>query len=162
MSKGSSKKGIKIFLFFILAAVAVAALFLFSKAKEENEADKMFTMAANAERIEFLNSQGWIVKPEPVSKEEITVPPVTDAAYADYAALQKQQGFDLEKYQGKPVTIITYQVLNYPDHPENVTATMMMSGDRLIGGDITLTGEGGFVKPLLSPTVQTYLAADAE
>lgn len=161
MSKGSSKKGIKIFLFFILAAVAVAALFLFSKAKEENEADKMFTMAANAERIEFLNSQGWIVKPEPVSKEEITVPSVTDEAYADYAALQKQQGFDLEKYRGKPVTVITYQVLNYPDHPENVTATMMMSGDRLIGGDITLAGEGGFVKPLLSPTVQTYLAADA-
>lgn len=162
MSKGSSKKGIKIFLFIILAAIAVAALFFFSKAKEETEADKMFTMAANAERIEFLNSQGWIVKPEPVSKEEVTVPSVTDAAYAEYAALQKQQGFDLEKYQGKPVTIITYQVLNYPDHPENVTATLMMSDDRLIGGDISLAGEDGFTEPLLSPSVQTYLVADAE
>ena len=68
MSKGSSKKGIKIFLFIILAAAAVAALFFFSKAKEETEADKMFTMASNAERIEFLNAQGWIVKPEPISK----------------------------------------------------------------------------------------------
>ena len=162
MSKGSSKKGIKIFLFIILAAAAVAALFFFSKAKEETEADKMFTMAANAERIEFLNSQGWIVKPEPISKEEVTVPSVTDEAYAEYAALQKQQGFDLEKYQGKPVTIITYQVLNYPDHPENVTATMMMADDRLIGGDISLAGEDGFTEPLISASVQTYLVANAE
>ena len=76
MSKGSSKKGIKIFLFIILAAIAVAALFFFSKAKEDTEADKRFTMAANAERIEFLNAQGWIVDPDPVSKEEITVPSV--------------------------------------------------------------------------------------
>lgn len=162
MSKGSSKKGIKIFLFIILAAAAVAALFFFSKAKEETEADKMFTMASNAERIEFLNAQGWIVKPEPISKEEVTVPSVTDEVYAEYAALQKQQGFDLEKYQGQPVTVITYQVLNYPDHPENVTATMMMSDDRLIGGDVSMAGEDGFTEPLISRSVQTYLIADAE
>lgn len=161
MSKGSSKKGIKIFLFIILAALAVAALFFFSKAKEDTEADKRFTMAANAERIEFLNAQGWIVDPDPVSKEEITVPPVTDEVYAKYAELQKQQGFDLEKYQGKPVTVITYRVLNYPDHPENVTATMMLYSDRLIGGDISMAGEDGFTEPLVSAAVQTYLAAEA-
>lgn len=162
MSNGSSKKGIKIFLFIILAAAAAAALFFFSKAKEDAEADKLFTMAANAERIEFLNAQGWIVKPEPVSKEEVTIPSAADEVYAEYAALQKQQGFDLEKYQGKPVTVITYQVLNYPDHPDNVTATMMMYNDRLIGGDVSMAGEDGFTKPLLSAAVQTYLFAETE
>ncbi len=162
MSNGSSKKGLKIFLFLLLAAIAAAALFFFTKAKDESETDKMFTMVTNAERVEFLNNQGWIVKPDPVSKEEITVPSVTDAEYADYAALQKEQGFDLEKYQGKPVTVITYQVLNYPDHPENVTATMMFCDDRLIGGDISLAGDDGFTKPLLSAAVQTYLSADTE
>ncbi|MCM1022483.1 MAG: DUF4830 domain-containing protein [Prevotella sp.] len=166
MSKGSSKKGIKIFLFIILAAAAAAALFFFSKAKEDTEADKMFTMASNAERIEFLNSQGWIVKPEPISKEEVTLPSADDEVYAEYAALQKRQGFDPEKYQGKPVTVVTYQVLNYPDHPENVTATMLLYNDRLIGGDVSLaggsSGEEGFIEPLISSAVQTYLFAEAE
>ncbi len=157
MSTGSSKKGLKIFLFLLLAGIAAAAIFFFTKAKDESEADKMFTMATNAERVEFLNNQGWIVKPDPVSKEEITIPSVTDAVYADYAALQAEQGFDLEKYQGKPVTVIVYQVLNYPDHPENVNATMLICNDRLIGGDISMTGEGGFTKPLITAVAQTYL-----
>ncbi len=164
MSAGSSKskKGIKIFLFLLLAAIAAAALFFFMKAKDESAADEMFTMATNAERVEFLNNQGWIVKPDPVSKEEITVPSVTDPVYAEYAALQKQQGFDLEKYQGKPVTVITYQVLNYPDHPDNVTASMMLFNDRLIGGDVSMAGEGGFSEPLISAAAQTFLVADAD
>lgn len=162
MSSGSSKKGIKIFLFLLLAAIAAAALFFFMKAKDESAADEMFTMATNAERVEFLNNQGWIVKPDPISKEEITVPSVTDPVYAEYAELQKQQGFDLEKYQGKQVTVITYQVLNYPDHPDNVTASMMICDDRLIGGDVSMTGEGGFSEPLISAAAQTFLTADAE
>jgi len=162
MSAGSSKKGIKIFLFLLLAAIAAAALFFFMKAKDESAADEMFTMATNAERVEFLNNQGWIVKPDPISKEEITVPSVTDPVYAEYAELQKQQGFDLEKYQGKPVTVITYQVLNYPDHPDSVTASMMFFDDRLIGGDVSMTGEGGFSEPLISAAAQTFLVADAD
>jgi len=162
VSTGSSKKGLKIILFLLLAAAAAAALFFFSKAKDESEADEMFTMATNAERVEFLNEQGWIVKPDPVSKEEITLPSVTDPVYAEYAELQLKQGFDLEKYQGKPVTVITYQVLNYPDHPENVSATMMICNDRLIGGDVSMPGEGGFSEPLISVTAQTFLTANTE
>lgn len=161
MSDRSSKKGLKIILFLLLAGIAAAAMFFFFKAKDESEADKMFTMAENAERVEFLNSQGWIVKPEPVSKEEATIPSVTDAVYAEYAALQKEQGFDIEKYQGKPVKIIKYQVLNYPDHPEGVIASMILCDDRLIGGDVSLEGEGGFTEPLISAAVQTYLTADS-
>ena len=68
MSKGSSKKGLKILLFLILAAVAVFAVLIFSKAKSESEADEMFTMSTNAQRVEFLNTQGWIVKPDQISK----------------------------------------------------------------------------------------------
>lgn len=160
MSKSSSKKGLKIILFLILAVIAAAALMFFTKAKEETETDEMLTMSSNAERVEFLNKQGWIVKPDPVSKEEITVPSEFDGAYAEYAALQKSQGFDLEKYKGKPAMVIKYQVLNYPDHPENVTAAMMISSDRLIGGDVSMTGEGGFTEPLLTSAAQTYLALE--
>lgn len=160
MSKSSFKKGSKIILFLIFAAAAAAAIMLFSKAKTETKTDEMFTMSTNAERVEFLNKQGWIVKPDPLSKEEITVPSEFDGAYAEYAALQQSQGFDIEKYKGMPAFIIKYRVLNYPDHPDNVTAAMMISNGRLIGGDISMTGEGGFTEPLLTASAQTHLSLE--
>ncbi|MBQ3162252.1 MAG: DUF4830 domain-containing protein [Oscillospiraceae bacterium] len=153
----NSKKGNKAILFLVLAIILVLAAFFWSKAQAENKADEMFTMATNSERVAFLNEQGWIVKPDPISKEEVTVPSVYEGIYADYAQLQKEQGFDLEKYQGSKVTIIKYQVLNYPDYPENVTATMMICDNRLIGGDISLETEDGFTEPLISETAQTFL-----
>ena len=159
MNKVSSKKGLKIFLFLLLAVIAITALMFFSKAKAETESDEFFTMSSNAERVEFLNRQGWIVKPDPVSKEEITIPSVFDGVYADYAALQQSQGFDLESCKGKTATAITYEVLNYPDHPENVTATMLLLDNRLIGGDISLAGDDGFTEPLIALTTQSMLVS---
>ena len=147
-------------LFLILAAVAAAAVILFSKAKTESEADEMFTMSTNAQRVEFLNQQGWIVKPDPVSKEEVVVPSVFDGIYADYVMLQQEQGFDLKKFMGKEAVVIKYQVLNYPDYPDNVIATMMLCDDRLIGGDISMAGDDGFTEPLLSASAQTYLSVE--
>ncbi|MCH5349970.1 MAG: DUF4830 domain-containing protein [Oscillospiraceae bacterium] len=160
MSKVSSKKGLKIFLFLLLAAIAITALMFFSKAKAETEADEFLSMSTNAQRVEFLNKQGWIVKPDPITKEEITIPSVFDGVYADYAALQQSQGFDLEPYKGKTATAITYQVLNYPDYPENVTATMLLLDDRLIGGDISLAGDDGFTEALITAAVRSMLTAD--
>lgn len=160
MSKGSSKKGIKIFLFLTLIVAAIAAVALWGKSKSETETDEILAMSSNAQRVEFLNKQGWIVKPDPLSKEEITVPSDFEGVYAEYAELQKSQGFDLEKYKGKPATLFTYQVLNYPDHPENVVATLVVSSDKLIGGDVSMTGEGGFTEPLIAPSTQTYLIVE--
>lgn len=160
MSKGSSNQGSKIILFLVLAAVAAAALIFFSKAKEETETDEMFTMPSNAMRVEFLNKQGWIVKPDPISKEDIIIPSVFDGEFADYAALQIEQGFDLERSMGKEAVVIKYQVLNYPDEPENVVASMIICEDRLIGGDISMTGENGFTEALVSAAAQTFLTAE--
>lgn len=156
----NSKKGKKMVLFLILAVIAAAAVFFFSKAKDESAAEEMFSMSTNSERVEFLNEQGWIVKPDPISKEEETVPSVLDEVYSEYVALQKEQGFDLEKYQGKPVMIITYQVLNYPEKPDGVTATMMIADNMLIGGDVSMDGEDGFIEPLISKTAQTFLTIE--
>ena len=153
----NSKRGNKAILFLVLAIILVLAAFFWSKAQAENKADEMFTLASNSERVAFLNEQGWIVHPDPISKEEVTVPSIYEGIYAEYAELQKQQGFDLEKYQGRDVEIIKYQVLNYPDYPENVTATMMICDNRLVGGDISLGTEDGFMEPLISAAAQTFL-----
>lgn len=160
MSKGTSKKGIKICLFLTLIVAAIAAAAFWGKAKSETEADELLAMSSNAQRVEFLNKQGWIVKPDPLSREEITVPSDFEGVYAEYAALQKSQGFDLEKYKGKPAALFTYQVLNYPNYPENVVATLVVSSDKLIGGDISMTGEGGFTEPLIAASTQTYITVE--
>lgn len=160
MSKSSSNKGVKIVLFLVLAVIAAAAAIFFSKAKDEAETDEMFTMPTNATRVEFLNEQGWIVDPDPVSKEDVTIPSVFDGAYAEYVALQEEQGFDLEKFMGRKAEIIKYKILNYPDHPDDVFATMMICDDRLIGGDISAAGENGFTAALISASAQTFLAAE--
>lgn len=152
-----SSQGKKVLLFALLIAVIGFAVFFLNAAKKEADDDERFSMSSNAERVEFLNEQGWIVKPDPVSKEEITIPSEFNELYGKYAELQASQGFDLEKYKGEKAMLISYQVLNYPGHTENVTANMLISDDRLIGGEITLNEENGFTEPLISELTQTYL-----
>ncbi|MGN0609334.1 MAG: DUF4830 domain-containing protein [Oscillospiraceae bacterium] len=152
-----SGKGIKVLLFLILAAAVVFAVFALTKAKNEADSDIKFTMSTNAERIEFLNTQGWIVKPDPISKETVTIPSEWNDVYSQYAELQRSQGFDLEDYKGKEAQLISYMVLNYPGHAENVTANMLIADNRLIGGEITLDEENGFTEPLITKNTQTYL-----
>lgn len=147
----SSEKGTgkKLLLFVMLAAVIALAAYFLINAKKEAENDAAYAMSTNAERVEFLNKQGWIVKPDPMSQEEILIPAEFNDVYKEYQALQKSQGFDLEKYKGMPVELISYRVLNYPGYTENITANMLISDGRLIGGDITLNEENGFTKPLV-------------
>lgn len=152
-----SGKGKKTLLFILLIAIIGLAVFFLSTAKKESAADEKFTMSTNAERVEFLNKQGWIVKPDPISKEEIIIPSEFNELYQKYAELQTKQGFDIEKHKGAKATLISYQVLNYPGHTDNVTANMLVVDDRLIGGEITLNEENGFTEALITEATQTFL-----
>ena len=143
-------KGKKILLFVLLIAIIGLAVYFLAAAKKEADSDMIFTMSSNAERVEFLNKQGWIVKPDPLSKEEILIPAEFNELYQQYAELQKSQGFDIEKHKGEKAMLISYQVLNYPDHTENVVANMLIADGKLIGGEITLNEENGFTEPLIT------------
>ena len=69
--------------------------------------------------------------------------------FEEYNSIQKQQGFDLEDYKGKDVTIYTYEVYNYEGKPENMVANLMIYENRLIGGDLSCTELGGFIQGLM-------------
>lgn len=142
MSKGN-KKTKKIIMFVFLAAIIVAALFLMFKAKGDAEEDRMYQMSTNAERVEYLNMQGWIVNPDPISAREIILPAEFNEKYTQYNDLQKSQGLDLTPYKGREAMLYTYKVLNFPDTPDNVTANIVIVDDRLVAADITFTGEDG-------------------
>lgn len=150
MSKSSKTRG-KGVLAILLVLVAAAAVFLLGKAKQEADSDKFFAMSGNAERVEFLNRQGYIVKPDPVRREDVTVPSEFNETYKSYVEMQKAQGLDLAEHKGDKATLFSYAVLNYPEYPENVYADLLVSDNKLIACQLRYDDEeNGFVKPLIT------------
>ena len=148
----SRRRSKGIFLGVVLLILGAMALWLLA-AKDEAEADKMFTFESNSERVRFLNRQGYIVEPDPET-QDITIPAVFDDKYTEYNQLQLDQGFDLEPYAGKDAVLYTYKVLNYPDYPDNITANLIFDDHRLIGADISYNdGENGFTRALITSPI---------
>jgi hypothetical protein len=82
------------------------------------------------------------------SVKEITIPSEFNDVYTEYNSIQKQQGFDLEKYKGTSVTLYTYNITNYKDN-ENVIADLIVSDGVLIGADLCDTSASdGFLVAL--------------
>lgn len=98
-------------------------------------------------QIAFLESLGWETSVEPVDIREVIIPEEWNSVFEEYNDLQKQQGFDLNKYRGKQATIYTYQILNY-DGAENVVANLMVFDGKLIAGDVCSAELGGFMQGL--------------
>ena len=147
------KDKVKTAVMLIILIIAAGVIWIFMRADKENDLDEALTMNSNAERVVFLNKAGWIVAPDPIEQEKITIPSEFNEAYTAYNEIQLQQGFDLTKSAGEEAEIFTYSVLNYPDYPENITANLIFVNDRLVGADITQTVENGFTLPLLQGNI---------
>jgi len=100
------------------------------------------------DRRSYLLAWGWNTAPHALAVEEVVIPRSPGEEYGDYLALQTAQGFDLAPYAGKRVKRYAYQVLNYPDPDQEVTAHLLLWRDRVIGGD--LLGET-FLRGLAQP-----------
>jgi len=100
------------------------------------------------DRISLLESFGWQVEKDPVEFMEVTIPSEFDATYAQYNEVQKEQGFDLEKYAGKHVMKYSYAVTNHPSGEANVIATILVYKNKLIGGDVSSAKMDGFLHGL--------------
>lgn len=147
------KDKVKTAVMLIILLIAAGIIWIFMRADKENDLDEALTMNSNAERVVFLNKAGWIVAPDPIEQEKITIPSEFNEAYTAYNEIQQKQGFDLTKFAGEEAEIFTYSVLNYPDYPENITANLIFVNDRLVGADITQTVENGFTLPLLQGNI---------
>ena len=75
----------------------------------------------------------------------VTLPDEVSGVIAQYNALQKQQGFDLEPYAGKEIESYTYELMNYPNGEEGVVAQLFVYKGRAIAGDIHSSALGGFM-----------------
>lgn len=162
MSKSCKARG-KVALAVLLVLVIAAAVFLLGKAKQEADSDRFFAMAGNAERVEFLNRQGYIVKPDPVRREDVTVPSEFNNTYKSYVEMQQAQGLDLAEHKGDKATLFSYAVLNYPEYSENVFADLLVADNKLIACQLRYDDEeNGFVKPLITKGLTDIGQSEAE
>ena len=101
------------------------------------------------DRRDFLSALGYRATGDAKSTVEYTMPVTLDAVLLGYNEVQKEQGFDLSDYTGKSLTRYTYEIENYEGYDGKVYANLITYRDRIVGADLTGTGEGsGFVKPL--------------
>lgn len=136
----------------VAAAAALLLLIIFlanrpgSEAITETAGKKLETPES---RVELLASLGYTVSPEPVRTQEVQIPKEFSDVYEQYNAVQKSQGYDLTKFQGKNVMQYVYLVENYPEEGSDpVYATLLLYKNKLIGGDLSRGGKDGFLRPL--------------
>lgn len=102
-----------------------------------------------ADRVQFLSQFGWEVDSDPLEARDIMIPAEFDETYTQYNDIQKSLGFDLSDYCGSKAKKWVYSVKNYPGIANNVTATLLISDGKVIGGDISSNGTEKFTHSLL-------------
>ena len=66
----------------------------------------------NDERVDFIKKLGWEIEETPNSEDKVVVPEVFDELYEHYNSLQKENGFDLNKYKGFIINVARYDEIN--------------------------------------------------
>ena len=114
--------------------------------------------ANNEERLEFIRSFGWETPDEPSEIVEMYIPNPLNDEYVEYNKTQTEQGYDFEKFKGQRVKRYQYEITNYPTGAKNVKLTLYIFKDKIIGGDVALPGEKGFIHGFERPE---YSAAES-
>lgn len=142
----------------LIAAVAIVVLLivLFSGSNEPSappeETGPSLDAATNEERIAFLSSYGWSVEEAPVETQEVRVPEEFNEVFTRYNELQKSQGFDLTDLAGKTLRRYVYAINNYPGGMQNCYATVLVYKNKVVGGDISCTSQGGKMHTFQMPS----------
>ena len=136
-----------------LACCCVLALNLGSAAREVGapSAPNPKGVRSNQDRVDYLSAYGWQVAEDPLSTQELVIPEEMDDSYAQYLALQQEQGFDLTRYQGKRAKRYTYEITNYPTGETGVQANLLIYKNTVIGGEVLSPQLDGFLHGLAMP-----------
>lgn len=142
----------KAVVFVLLGGLAAIALILLTGVlNRSGQLPIPQQIETNEQRVDYLESLGWEVVPDPIETLEILLPEEMSEAYAQYNALQKEQGFDLTDYLGQRIQRFTYRVTNYPNTENDVQANLYLCAGTVIAGDLFSAGEEGFQTTLSFP-----------
>lgn len=157
VSMKANKK--KIFLVMVVVILAVIGVFFYVNRNTSLNVNEYrvasYIVENNQQRIDYLKTFGWIVSDEATEIVDVVIPEEFSDVYKTYNKIQKEQGFDLEKYKGKRVKRYTYEVKNYPNQPEYVRANMLVYNNQVIGGDICSIKIDGFMHGFALPRNNT-------
>ncbi len=144
MTAKVEKKKIAILLGAVAALIGVLILALSGGGSQATGGD--ISLSTNDDRVQFLASHGWEVVTSPTHTSQVRIPADSSEVFERYNTLQKTMGYDLSEYAGKTVMRYVYTVKNYPGATEPVYATILISNNRVIGGDITDTAANGKIQ----------------
>jgi hypothetical protein len=149
-----------------LAAVAalILALILMMGGSDSTAQTGAPAVSGNDGRVKFLRDFGWDVTTSPVESGRVKIPKDSSEVFDRYNALQKSQGYDLNKFAGKSVMRYVYKVNNYPGATEPVYATLLVYKNQIIGGDITDTAAQGAMRGLqqVQPTQPATVPSETD
>lgn len=95
----------------------------------------------------YLNEQGLEAAEAPISVQEVKLPETFPPVLVRYNQLQLKQGFDLNRYSGKYVTVYTYELCGSEGGQLRFASLYLYKG-RLIGGDIHSAALNGYIGPI--------------
>ncbi|MBQ7939519.1 MAG: DUF4830 domain-containing protein [Clostridia bacterium] len=151
---------LKFFSIIGVALIALVSLILFvpgydvattGAILQEKEKIRYDKIKSNNDRLEFLAQFGWECGEAPIEEVTLDIPTEFDKIMKTYNEIQKQQGLDLEKYCGKNVRRVTYEITNYPGVEGKVLANIILYKNRVIGGDICSSDVNGFIHGFAKP-----------
>ena len=128
------------FLLFTVMLLVICLDFINVKAKTSE-------IITNDDRVGYLQSLGYRVKPECAVAKEVVIPNEFGDVYENYNELQRSAGFDLSSYRGKNVDFYSYKILN-EDFSRNFYANLLICDGTVIGGDVSSSEINGTMYPL--------------
>ena len=132
----------------ILAVAAlVALLILLLPGKQAETTGVTVTIKEPADCAEYLRQLGYETDSATAETRTVQIPKTFDAVYETYNQMQKDCGFDLQKYAGKRVELSTFHVTNWPTG-EDVLADVLVYKKKVIGGAIYTAAVDGFMQGL--------------
>lgn len=138
-------------IFIVLAGIVATIILLIMLLGGGKDTVTTASVANNDDRVQFLSNYGWEVTTSPVESCQVRIPAETSEVFDRYNSLQKSMGFDLSDYAGTTVMRYVYKVNNYPGATEPVYATLLISKNQVIGGDVTDTAAKGAIRSFTMP-----------
>ena len=134
--------------------IIMAILIVLTGRTDSNQSSDLPILIDNSQRVEYLQSLGWMVNSEPIETLQFLLPETLEEPYLSYNQLQLTQGFDLSACCGKQVSRYTYAITNYPGRGEGVQVNLYTCEDLPVAGDIFCPGANGFQESLQYPEPQ--------
>ncbi|MBR4955926.1 MAG: DUF4830 domain-containing protein [Clostridia bacterium] len=136
--------------FGILTAVVliiVGLVITLVSCTKKDDAQTTVKLSEKEEMLQYVQSLGYTLDEERYQEKQVVIPSEFDEVYTKYNQLQKDSGFDLEKYKGKKVTLYTIGIKDYMD-AQDVLCDLLVYKGKVIGGAVYTADVSGFMHGL--------------